>query len=81
MRTTYARVVHFCVITPRVIFPLSFRARAVGAGTFSGTAARGGRVRLSDRQLRVRKPRLRRKGKGRGKEVEIPAYEANQAEG
>lgn len=36
----------------------------------------GGRVRLSDRQLRVRKPRLRKKGQGPGGEVEIPAYEA-----
>ncbi len=35
-----------------------------------------GRVRLSERQVRVRKPRLRKKGQGRGGEVEIPAYEA-----
>ncbi|MBM4448415.1 MAG: IS256 family transposase [Chloroflexi bacterium] len=33
-----------------------------------------GKVSLSDRKLRVRKPRLRRKGPGPGKEVEIPAY-------
>lgn len=39
-----------------------------------GTQA--GQVRLSDRKLRVCKPRLRKKGKGCGKEVEIPAYEA-----
>jgi putative transposase len=31
---------------------------------------------LSDRKLRVGRPRLRRNGKGSGKEVEIPAYEA-----
>jgi putative transposase len=37
-----------------------------------------GRVCLSERKLRVRKPRLRRKGSGRGGEVEIPAYEAMQ---
>lgn len=43
--------------------------------------SQGGRVRMSDRQLRVRKPRLRSKGKGRGKEVEIPAYEAMQERG
>ena len=35
-----------------------------------------GKVSLSDRKLRVRKPRLRRKGRGAGREVEIPAYEA-----
>ena len=35
-----------------------------------------GRVRLSERQVRVRKPRLCKKGQGRGGEVEIPAYEA-----
>lgn len=35
-----------------------------------------GLVPLSDRKLRVNKPRLRRKGKGEGQEVEIPVYEA-----
>jgi len=35
-----------------------------------------GVVALSERKLRVDKPRLRHKGKGRGKEVEIPAYQA-----
>ena len=35
-----------------------------------------GVVSLSDRKVRVEKPRLRRKGKGFGKEVDIPAYEA-----
>ena len=35
-----------------------------------------GVVSLSDRKVRVEKPRLRHKGKGIGKEVEIPAYEA-----
>lgn len=39
-------------------------------GTQSGT------VKLSERKVRVRKPRLRRKGQGEGAEVEIPAYEA-----
>jgi hypothetical protein len=38
--------------------------------------AQEGKVSLSDRKLRVRKPRLRRKGRGPGREVEIPAYEA-----
>ena len=35
-----------------------------------------GVVCLSDRKMRVEKPRLRRKGKGFGKEIDIPAYEA-----
>ncbi len=35
-----------------------------------------GVVSLSERKLRVEKPRLRKKGKGGGKEVAIPAYEA-----
>jgi len=35
-----------------------------------------GVVPLSERKLRVEKPRLRKKGKGPGKEVSIPAYEA-----
>jgi len=40
----------------------------------NGTQA--GSVPLSQRRLRVRKPRLRRKGKGVGGEVAVPAYEA-----
>ncbi|MGH9316744.1 MAG: IS256 family transposase [Thermoanaerobaculia bacterium] len=36
----------------------------------------GGVVSLSERQLRVRRPRLRKKGEGKGGEVPIPAYEA-----
>ena len=35
-----------------------------------------GVVSLSERKLRIEKPRLRKKGKGTGKEVTIPAYEA-----
>ncbi|NIA08096.1 MAG: hypothetical protein GWP14_10775 [Actinobacteria bacterium] len=35
-----------------------------------------GVVALAERKLRVEKPRLRRKGKGPGQEVQIPAYEA-----
>ena len=38
-----------------------------------------GVVPLSDRKLRVTRPRLRRKGKGEGQEVEIPVYEALQS--
>src|SRR6201988_965424 len=41
-----------------------------------GTQA--GRVCLKERKLRVNRPRLRRKGRGAGKEVCIPAYRALQ---
>jgi putative transposase len=37
-----------------------------------------GRVCLKERKLRVDKPRLRRKGRGAGKEVPVPVYEALQ---
>jgi putative transposase len=37
-----------------------------------------GSVYLSQRKLPVNKPRLRKKGKGSGKEVAVPAYEAMQ---
>jgi len=40
-----------------------------------------GVVTLSDRKVRVEKPRLRRKGPGVGAEVEVPAYAAMQADG
>jgi len=45
-------------------------------GTLGWHGSQTGVVPLSDRKLRVDKPRLRRKGKGTGQEVEIPAYEA-----
>ena len=35
-----------------------------------------GQVYLSDRKVRVERPRLRRRGQGTGGEVEVPAYEA-----
>jgi putative transposase len=35
-----------------------------------------GVVSLSQRKLRIEKPRLRKKGKGSGKEIDIPAYQA-----
>ncbi len=38
-----------------------------------------GVVSLAERKLRIEKPRLRRKGKGAGTEVPIPAYEAMAA--
>lgn len=40
--------------------------------------AQPGSVMLSDRKLAVQRPRLRRKGPGADKEVEIPAYAAMQ---
>ena len=43
--------------------------------------SQAGSVRLSDRKLRVRKPRLREKGPGKGGEVQVPAYEAINANG
>ena len=36
------------------------------------------RVRMRERQLKVNKPRLRRKGRGANKEVPVPAYAAMQ---
>ena len=41
-----------------------------------GTQA--GQVQMKERKLRVNKPRLRRKGRGAGKEVPVPAYQALQ---
>lgn len=40
--------------------------------------SQSGTVVLSNRKLRVNKPRLRQKGMGRGGEVEVPAYEVMQ---
>ncbi len=45
-------------------------------GTVGWHGRQSGVVSLSDRKIRVEKPRLRRKGKGAGKEIDIPAYEA-----
>lgn len=45
-------------------------------GEINWHGSQPGKVSLSDRQLRVSKPRLRRQGRGAGREVEIPAYEA-----
>ena len=49
------------------------RGKARGEIRWHGRQA--GRVCMSDRKLWVDRPRLRRKGKGEGGEVEIPAYE------
>lgn len=45
-------------------------------GTIGWHGSQPGTVKLSERKVRVRKPRLRRKDRGEGGEVEIPAYEA-----
>jgi transposase-like protein len=54
-------------------------------GKAGGAVRRHGRqpgvVTLSNRKVRVEKPRLRRKGPGVGAEVEVPVYEAMQADG
>jgi hypothetical protein len=44
-------------------------------GDFGWHGTQGGKASLSDHKLRVKRPRLRRKGQGPGREVEIPAYE------
>jgi len=51
------------------------------AGEVRRHGRQGGVVTLSDRKVRVEKPRLRKKGPGVGAEVEVPAYAAMQADG
>lgn len=48
------------------------------SGEIRWHGSQAGRVSLEDRQVSVRRPRLRRKGKQHGGEVEIPAYQALQ---
>lgn len=45
-------------------------------GTIGWHGSQPGTVKLSERKVRVKKPRLRTKGQNKGGEVEIPAYEA-----
>jgi transposase-like protein len=45
-------------------------------GDITWHGRQGGVVSLAERKLRIEKPRLRKKGKGTGGEVAIPAYEA-----
>ncbi len=45
-------------------------------GAIRRHGVQGGRVALGGQQVRVSKPRLRRKGGGQGAEVAVPAYEA-----
>jgi transposase-like protein len=68
---------------------LELSARQVAGAPQQGKAREGdigwhgtqrGRVYLKERQLRVNKPRLRRKGRGPGKEVPVPVYAALQKE-
>jgi len=49
------------------------------AGEVRHHGSQGGRVQLAERQVRVDRPRLRRKGLGAGGEVELPIYQALQA--
>ena len=41
----------------------------------------GGQVYLSDRKVRIERPRLRHRGQGQGGEVEVPAYAAMRRPG
>ncbi|MGH2375315.1 MAG: IS256 family transposase [bacterium] len=49
-----------------------------GEGEVVWYGSQAGRVKLSDRKLTVKRPRLRRRGVGRKGEVPVPAYEAMQ---
>jgi len=55
------------------------KKRAEGSVAWYGHQA--GQVYLSDRKVRVERPRLRRREGGQGAEVEVPAYEAMQQPG
>ncbi len=55
------------------------RARGEGAVVWYGRQA--GQVYLSERKVRVERPRLRQRGRGEGGEVEVPAYAAMQRRG
>jgi len=53
-------------------------------GRLGGNVLRHGNqqgvVSLSNRKVRIEKPRLRERGRGKGKEVAVPAYEAMQSD-
>ena len=51
------------------------------AGDIRWHGSQTGVISLAERKLRVIKPRLRKKGKGAGKEVTLPAYTAMQEKG
>ena len=54
------------------------RTPGQASGEIRWHGGQAGRVSLEDRQISVRRPRLRRKGKRDGGEVPIPAYQALQ---
>jgi transposase-like protein len=55
------------------------RARGENEAVWYGR--QGGQVYLSERKVRVERPRLRRRGAGEGGEVEVPAYAAMRRPG
>ena len=55
------------------------KARPAGEAVWYGRQS--GQVYLSDRKVRVERPRLRRRGQGTGGEVAVPAYEAMKRPG
>jgi transposase-like protein len=55
-----------------------FWTRVARQGDIVWHGTQPGRVRLKERQFKVNKPRLRKKGRGANKEVPVPAYEAMQ---
>ncbi len=57
----------------------SGKAREEGATVWYGR--QGGQVYLSDRKVRIQRPRLRERTGGQGGEVEVPAYEAMRRPG
>jgi len=58
------------------------RRQGVKSGSEVGWhGSQDGVVTLESRKMRVERPRLRKKGSGKGKEVAIPAYEAMQSDG
>ena len=54
------------------------QGKAGGAVQWHGT--QDGVITLSTQKVRITKPRLRRKGGGKGGEVEIPAYTADKSQ-
>ena len=57
------------------------RSRAEDDTVWYGRRVEDGVVYLSDRKVRVERPRLRRRGAGEGGEVEVPAYAAMRRPG
>ncbi len=55
--------------------------RARGANEAVWYGRQGGQVYLSDRKVRVERPRLRRRNAGEGGELEVPAYRAMRRPG